>query len=209
MGADYVRIANFALAALGESVRITEPDQAGAAPEAIARVWDMVRRAVLRDHRYNFATKRFNLAAQNITDPADVIAPWAYAYPVPDEFLRLVEIVQPSVPANGGYEFEGGRILTSVSGPLLVKCIVDVPETGAWDDLSVIQFARRLAFEIADDVSGDRGRKNAVWAEYTEDRKRARNVDGLENPPQSFVEDDWISARGQGGSISCIVWPNP
>ena len=34
---------------------------------------------------------------------------------------------------------------------------------------------------------------------------RLDNVDGLENPPQAPVEDDWIVARGASG----VVWANP
>ena len=56
---------------------------------------------------------------------------------------------------------------------------------------------RKLGFQVADRVTGDRGRKQDCWAEYEANISAATRVDAMENPPEELEESDWVLARYQ------------
>ncbi|MFX8945823.1 hypothetical protein ABTN08_19170, partial [Acinetobacter baumannii] len=81
--------------------------------------WDIERRATLRDTSYNFATRRWALAASDLT--ATDIEPYPYtaAFRLPGDCLRFLEVLD-SV-ARLDFRIEGGFVLCNVSGPLYVR----------------------------------------------------------------------------------------
>jgi hypothetical protein len=84
----------------------------------------------------------------------------------------------------------------SIRRATLVVFIRDVVEVGNWDDLFVEAFAAHLAFQIADRITGDRGRKSDCWGEYRKRVKDAAGVDAKEDPPENAYESSWVTARG-------------
>ncbi|MEA3053558.1 MAG: hypothetical protein QOG72_2461 [Sphingomonadales bacterium] len=188
--ADYVTIANLTLSLIGEDDQLRDPDQDSHAARAVRAVWDEVRRDVLRDHPWNFAIARRDLSAVE-----DIVTyPWAAAFQLPEDCLRLLEVLDPP-GCRDTFENEGGRILADTAGPLWVRYVRDVEETGLWDALFVSAFAARLAFQIADRITGDRGRKDDAFRAYRAALAKAKGVDAKENPPVVTVESDWITAR--------------
>jgi hypothetical protein len=188
--ADYVSIANLALSKLGEDDQLRDPDQDSHSARAVRAVWDAVRRAVIRDHPWNFAIARTPLAAVEGAE----CHPWQAAFALPADNLRLIEIIDPA-PCRDRYSVEGGSILADTAGPLWVRYVRDVTETERWDDLFVEAFASRLAFQLADRITGDRGRKADAWSAYRAALASAKGVDAKENPPVETDESSWVTAR--------------
>ena len=54
----YVQVANLAAASIGTETRLTDPSDNRTFARAVAAVWDMERRAALRDGGWNFAMRR-------------------------------------------------------------------------------------------------------------------------------------------------------
>jgi hypothetical protein len=191
----YVSIANLAAQKLGEDDRLTDPDDNTLLGRSVAAVWNEMRRAVLREHPWNCAMKRWQLASRVVTAP-ETILPWLYAFPLPEDLLRLHEVIEPVWPRDA-WQLEGNDILAMEPGPLLIRGVRDLTETGQFDDLLVEAFAFRLAFQIADRITGDRQRRADMWDGYRTALMRAKIVDGRENPPipSSFEDSTWVLAR--------------
>jgi hypothetical protein len=198
--ADRTSVSNLALGKMGESYRLTDYNEDSHPARTIRAVFDAVRKATLRRGKFNFSLKRFELTAQASTDPNyETPYPYANRFPLPAESLRMVEVLGPSEIVEN-YRIEGGAVLADTDGPVWVKCVVDKPEPGAWDELFVQAAAAGLAYEIADPLSGDRGRKSDCWAEFQKRTKDAGGVDAKEDPPEEPYDSSWVSARF-GGSL--------
>lgn len=185
-------IANLAAVRIGTESRITSLDDNKVLARSLKAVWATERQAVLRDGTYNFATTRKSLPALS-ANQAGEIAPWDFAYQLPTEALRLLEVRDLS--RYDGYELEGRKILTYAAAPLLVRYVVDVAELSLWDSLAVEAFATRLAWKVGPKIAGSAFNAQACWAEYREAIGRAKGVDARENPPIPLDDGEWIEAR--------------
>lgn len=194
---DRVAISNRALANLGEVEAVIDPDDDTKPAREIRKVWDQARRATLREGKFNFSIERFELSAIVFPLPAPVIKPWQSCFARPEGFLRLVEVVSPCLSSDD-YTLERRGIMANTAGPLLVRCVVDVPDSSEWDDAFVSAFAWRLAWEVADPITGDRGRKLDAWNAYQDELASAKGVDAQENPPAPFEDSSWLTARCAG-----------
>lgn len=186
--ASYVEIANLAASKIGEDDQLRAPDDDTHLGRTIAAVWNSVRRAALRDHPWNFAVKRVALGAS-----ADTPIGWKYAYPMRPDFLRLLELLD--YPTSRDWALEGGALLTNYAAPLKIRYIADVTEPSLFDAAFVDAFAARLAFQVADRITGDESRKDRAWSEYQALLKAAKRVDALETPNVRDAMGDWEIAR--------------
>jgi hypothetical protein len=193
--ADYVTAANLALAKVGEAYRILDPLEDSHPARIIAPVFAAVRRAVLRKGKFNFSMTRAELAAQAASDPG-YRSPYPYAnrFPVPADFVRLVELLGPPECVET-YKYESKAVLADTVGPVFVRYVRDVPEIGDWDDLFVEAFAARLGFEICDVLTGDRARRGDCWNEFQKLTKDAASSDAKEDPPIEAYDSSWVTAR--------------
>ncbi|TCP35913.1 hypothetical protein [Sphingomonas sp. BK235] len=189
--ADFVTIANLAAASIGEDDQLRSPDDDTHLARSVRAVWDLERRAALRDHQWNFAIRRAQLPAL-----ADAPLDWRAAFHLPADCVRLIEVLGVS---RTRYQLEGRALLADAPGPLGVRYVADVRETALWDDLFVRAFAARLGYAIADRVTGDRARRADAWGAYQQALAEAKRVDALENPGVSWAPCGWELAR-TGGS---------
>lgn len=186
-------IANLAAVRVGSESTITSIDQDRPAPRAFKQVWNIERRACLREASFNFSTRRFGLPRLSLSAD-DVIFPYTAAFALPPDHLRLIEVLD-SV-ARLDYQLEDDRILANVAAPLYVRCIVDVPEMAKWDDAAAAAFALRLAWRCGRKLSGSTFDQDACWKEYLKAINPAKHVDAQENPPLEQEESDWVLSRG-------------
>lgn len=202
-----VTLMNLALQKIGAEDQLPDPDHDNFAARTLRTAWDEVRRATIRGTErfrpvWNFAKSYRALAARAIT--ADWPLPYGFAalYPLPSECLRLVSIATPRCGA-GDYELLTGpdatEIAMKVTGAPGIWFLRDVEEPSRWDAGFRDAFAARLAFQTADRISGDRGRKQDSWAEFEAAMKAATGADAMESPPVEPQESSWVEARWNGG----------
>ncbi|MBY0301245.1 hypothetical protein [Sphingomonas ginsenosidimutans] len=191
--ADFVTIANLAASSIGEDDQMRSPDDNSHLSRSVRAVWDLERRAALRDHSWNFAMRRAALPAQAL-DAAPI--GWGFSYKLPADCVRLIEVFDA---ARSAYQLEGGSVLADVTGPLRIRYIADLTEPALWDDLFVRAFAARIGFAIADRITGDRGRKDDAWIAYQDALSQAKRVDARENPQVAWAATEWERARGGFG----------
>jgi len=151
------------------------------------RNWPLIRDQVLRDHPWNFAVKRTNLA------PADPAPSWGFQsrFPFPADLLRLMEVRDLS---SDEYQVEGKAILAD-GNVVYIRYVSRVEDPNEYDALFVDTAAARLAFELCETVTQSNTKKDVLWQEYMDSLARAKSADGQENPPQRFAEDEWIAVR--------------
>lgn len=198
--ASIVSVSNLALQKIGADDRIVDPDEDRDAARALRAVWDDVRQACIRGGdkvpRWNFANTYFQvpaLAPNSFTVPFG----WTSGFRMPEGFLRLTEIVDPAAAIDDYRLIADETVITKTAGPLRGWFLKDIVEPEKWDALFVETFAARLGFQVADRVTGDRGRKQDCWAEYQTNIAAAARVDAMENPPEELEESDWVLARYQ------------
>ena len=195
----YVEVANLAAASIGTETRITAPDENRTFARAVAAVWNMERRAALRDGAWNFAMARQALPA--LTD-----APafgFERAFALPTECLRLIEVTGVSRDA---YQVEGRTILADAGAPLEIRYLRDVPEPAEWDDGFAHSFALRLAWRLGRKIAGSAFDRANAWREYRDSLGSAKTTDALETPPFDHEESDWVTSRFTGSSYDDALY---
>lgn len=188
----YVQVANLAAASIGTDSRITDPNENRTFARAVAAVWDMQRRAALRDGAWNFAMARKAL-------PALAEAPsfgFERAFELPSDCLRLIEVYGLS---RADYQLEGRTILADAGAPLEIRYLRDVTEPAEWDDGFAESFALRLAWRLGRKIAGSAYDRTAGWREYRDSLGSAKTTDALENPPIEQEESEWVTSRFTGG----------
>lgn len=181
-----IDICNKSLDKLGQSP-ITSLNDNTKAANLCLRNWPLVRDQVLRDHPWNFAVKRTILA------PSTDLPEWGFSYkfPLPGDFIRLLEVRDLS---TGEYQVENNHIMAD-SSALYIRYIQRVEDANKYDTLFSDVAAARLAVELAEPLTQSTTKKESAFSEYQDALVRARRVDGQENPPTQFEEDDWIKVR--------------
>jgi hypothetical protein len=187
--ANYVQIANLTGALIGTESHITDPNDDRTLARTIKSVWDIERKATIRDGEWNFACSRAALPAL-----ANVNAyPYAYAFKRPDGCLRILEVLNAS--SRESYNLEGQNILASCTPPLMVRFLVDVENASLWDDAFAEAFAARLAWAIGERIAGSAYNVGNGWDFYQKMLSKAKGTDARENPPMVQEESGWITAR--------------
>ncbi|MBA1364044.1 hypothetical protein [Burkholderia gladioli] len=197
-----VSICNRALTKLGAN-RITSLDDNVKGARVMSSMYDSVRRAEIRSHRWSFALARTSLPALSAA-PA-----WGFKlqYQLPADFLRLDQLEMIFAwfgdlyrwsSANFDtalYAVEGGKILTNLPAPLNVRYARDINDPNLFDATFEESLACKLAIEACEDLTQSSTKKGDVKAEYDDAIKSAIRVNAIERPPQQLAESEWIIAR--------------
>lgn len=180
MTATRVTICNAALAMLGAN-SITSFDEKSDRARLCVALYDQARRAVLRLHPWNCATKRVTLAALAGTPPFG----WGYALSLPADFIRVLSVSERE------YAIESRSVLCNALSVDL-KYIFDNQTESTWDDLLVEAMSLQMAAKLAKPITGSSTENENKLAELERLLKRARAVDAQEEPSQT-LNDGYFS----------------
>lgn len=181
-----IDICNKALDKIGQDPIVSLADGNKAA-NLCNRNWPLIRDQVLRDHPWNFAVKRATLA------PLSTAPVWGFtaAFQLPSDNLRLLEVRDLSTDE---FQLEGQTIQANQT-VLYIRYIRRVEDPNVYDTLFSDTVATRLAAELCESLTNSTSKKKGLFDEYEDSITRAKRVDGQENPPQQYEEDDWIKVR--------------
>lgn len=184
--ASVIDVCNKALDKLGHGP-ITSLEDGTKAANLCARNWPLIRNQVLREHPWNFAVKRAVLA------PSSTAPVWGFGrrFPFPGDFIRLLEVRDLSTDE---YQVEGKSILAN-GDALYIRYIFEAADPNLYDATFIDSAATRLAWELCEALTQSNQKKDALAQEYEDSLTRAKRVDGQENPPTVYEEDDWIKVR--------------
>ena len=181
--------------------------------------YDSSRRAELRKHYWNFATKRAVLAPDATAPAFD----FSYQFTMPTDCLR---VQLPNDP-NLDWKIEGRKILTNymqspfgagpnigalgtvyvppqglgssssttVSVQLFLKYIADIQDCTQWDPAFYDHMANVIALSICETLTQSNPKKQALMQDCKESLSAAKTADAFETLPADPPDDPWWVAR--------------
>lgn len=158
---------------------------------AIALAYEPCKLAELREHDWNFALTRAQLAADS-TDPD--FGP-EKRYPLPADFVRLVD---PDLEDNSfdlDWQIESGAIHTNDSAPLNIRYVKNVTNASEFDPLFSEALATRIAIEICEEITQSNTKLENLSALYQDIQRKAKKANGFERRRAVPPTDPWIEAR--------------
>lgn len=203
-----VEICSLALEYLSD-VAITSIDDPQTTPEHImARWYDMTRRSLLRQHPWNFAIRRTNIARES----ADPAFGYTDAYTLPNDFLRFIEIKGYDGESDvTDYEIEDGQLLCNNSGGVLyIRYVYDATLVGKFDSLFVDVLALELAMRCCRKVTGSNDLIAGLKEILKDIKADAQTIDGQERPPRRVERSKWKAARARafsGSNTAEVTFP--
>jgi len=182
-------IANAALALLGER-RIDSLSDGSVLANMIAERFGDLRDSLLRMLPWNFATVRASLAASSTRPDWE----FAWAYPLPGDFVRLLEVDDGT--SRLPYMVEGQNIVTGISSPLAVTYTGRVTDPELMDPLYRDCLSALIAVDFAEAVTGS-GKLKQVFTIFTERFMAAGVANGQEREPLRVIATEWQASRGR------------
>jgi hypothetical protein len=190
-------IANGALVLLGER-RINSLDDPNSKTAKILKDrFDEVRDELLRQHPWNFATKRVAL-------PANVTAPiWGFdhAYSLPEDCLRVLELSNPGLSP---YRIEGRTIVTDIDAPINLEYTSRVTDATQMDVMFRQVLSAALAADVAEAITGTTTKVDQLEGIKRARLRSARTPDGQEPSPRRIESSEWLDAREISGPTRTV-----
>jgi len=191
--ASQLGIYNLALMRMGQPP-LTTPTDVSKAADALNSIWATIVDIVLRDHPWNFAIARANLAKLSET-PA-----WGFTtvFQLPSDCVRILGIGESGdVDTNPllTYKIEGRKLYTDETSVLL-KYVRRVEIAGEFDACFASTLAARLAMETAFYLTQSPDIEAKMYKWYLLEISGARGIDAQEDTPQYIISGDWELARG-------------
>lgn len=191
------------VATLCGAARIMNLSDAQKPAQAMNAVWNGVRDQCLAIANWRFAMTRFR--PQTTTAP---LFGWSYAYVIPADILRLVEVrdrfvgvptLGPAISSSEPqfYELEEGRrLLTNFEPPLNCRGVKRITNEGDFDPLFNDYFVHCVAVAVWEDISRKSSTKKAdIENERDRALRVARNLNGTLEPPEELPDDSWLLSR--------------
>ena len=157
-----------------------------------ANLYPTVRDDMLRSHPWNCAIKRAVLAP-------DAVAPafgYTHSFELPADFMRVLE-----VGTNGSqidYLVEG-RTIQADTTVLELRYVFRNEVENTWDAHLVKVVTLAMAAALAYPVTQSSALQQSFEQKLEMTLKRARAVDGQEDPPQTLGDERLLRARFGGG----------
>lgn len=182
-------ICNLALSRVGHDfiTALTDDNRAG---RLCALHYPISRDAVLRDHTWNFAIKRVQLAATTAVPAFE----FDFAYPLPTDFIRMARSESDFLGTLSDYRIENGSILTN-DNTFGIEYVYQCTNTGLFDPQFVDALAQRIAAEICVGLTDNANMATSLWQIYREKIAAAASNDSQEGTARSIAADTWIAAR--------------
>ena len=192
-----IDICNIALGRIGRKASITSLSERSEEARACSRIWDMTRKAVLREYTWGFSRKIEQLALSTQTIPG-----WSYLYAYPPDCLQAQRVFNAAGASYKG-EQENWDVVT-VGNSTFIACDVeqafleytaDKTDTDDWTAQFIDCLAWKLAFELSMPLVGDQNLRNSCWQLYTNAGNMAKTANAAEKNVEAYKDRRYINAR--------------
>jgi hypothetical protein len=207
-----INICNMALARIGVSSYISSLTEASNEARNCSLFYEPMRDFVLRDHNWNFATKRVLLA-----DAGTPASNWAYKYTYPSDCLKVRKIVSPGIrnPRNDQrVAFEvandnGQRVIYTNQAQAELIYTVRVTDPTLFDPMFTSALAYILASEIAMPLSVQPAVADQARKAYTQSVSMAAAASQSESFEGPEPVSEMITVRdGYSGDVTVFNQDN-
>lgn len=183
-----VEICNIGLQALGVARMAAYPDTTTTPGKEMTFAYEPTKLATLRKHRWNFAKKRVQLAADSTAPAFD----YDNYFTLPADCVRIL----PPNEAGLDWHLEGRKIATDDSAPLNLVYVYDVTDPNEMDPLFRQALGINLALKTCKKLTGSNQLKLELQEELKTVLAEAKATNAIENIADEFPEDTWITVRG-------------
>ena len=185
MATSVVQIVNNALIKIGANaiISLTEDSEAARAANVM---YEQVRDATIRDHIWNFAVARVELA-QSVETPA---FRFAFQYQLQSNCLRVLQMED----VNMVYKIEGRKLLTD-EGTAKIMYLGKVTDVNEYDSMFVEALSARLAAELAITLAESNSLYQNMMEMYRFKIADARSADAQESGYSEVIADTWLDSR--------------
>ena len=206
MADSVTQICNRALQKLGAS-RIASLTENSKNSRECQTAYDSCRKALLRDHPWNFATKYAELpaVATPINPPPPSLGGQSLTtYNLPADFMRLVAVMltnwswlyyEPSYFETNDYTMQNGTIVTWVNPPLNIRYVYDFDDAGKFDSI----FSEALSSFMAQEMCEVLTQSNTKWERMAKNFQQviaeARRTNAFDKPAGMLPDDDYLKVR--------------
>jgi len=152
-------ICNKSLRKIGVSTVINIDTDTSPQATACRAVYDDILLEVLREHEWNFAIFRKDLA-QDITTP---VYEYSYRFVLPTYpiIVRLLDVYN-----NEDYKIENGYLLTNET-TAKIKYVGKETDPNKYDSLFIEAFSLRIAQEVCFQLTGDKALSSSMYELYS------------------------------------------
>ena len=192
-----LEIFNRALILIGSRTMVAD-DEDSREGNALNAIWDMVRRELMESHDWNFALRRDTLTHNTFTDPDWA---WEYGFDLPIDYRKMLRIshdinYQPEIP----YMLKRGTVLETPTlnanfTPIYIEYISNETDVTKFPALIGYVLAVKLAIEVANLLTEDKGKLDRLEARYTEALMKAKSEDALPDGQKFIQPVGWQYAR--------------
>ncbi|CAI8724706.1 hypothetical protein [Pseudomonas sp. IT-P4] len=157
-----------------------------------ANLYPTIRDDMLRQHPWNCAIKRVVLAP-------DAVAPafgYQQSFELPADFLRVLEVGSSDVQID--YLVEG-RAIQANTTVLELRYVFRNEVESTWDASLVSLVTLAMAAALAYPITQSSALQQSVEQKLEMALRKARAVDGQEDPPQTLGDERLLRARFGGG----------
>lgn len=187
--ASKIDIVNSGLIKIGAEPIMALTDDTKTAKLATLR-FDMSRRAVLRAHIWNCATKRVILSPLTTTPPFG----FTNEFQMPSDLLRVVRLNDQTSHFDLDFKIEGRKIRADET-TLELKYIFDETDTSQYDALLDEALGAYIAWDLSYAILQSSAARDDAWKWFQNIIKQARFVDSSEDPSEEFDVDVWLESR--------------
>ena len=200
MATSVVQIVNNALVKIGANAILTLTEDSEAT-RAANLIYEQIRDTCIRDHVWNFAVNRIELA-QNSTAPA---FEFSYQYNLPSDCLRVLQMENMDMV----YQIEGGKLLTN-EGTAKILYLARVEDVNLFDSMFVEALSARIAAELAVTLAESNTLYSNMMEMYNRKIADARSMDAQESGYREIIADTWLDSRlNYAGSAGVSVNGSP
>lgn len=180
-------ISNLALAHIGGRP-LTNVDTENNQEAILLRTWfDVTRKEILREHPWNFATKRLALSgAVDLTTTSLSGYDYNYRVPLPNDYIRIIKIED----VESEFVVENDGIYCDYQVPLCRYVFNNTTYT-SWDPKVVIAFSYLLASYIAQGLTGPAGAAVQLRQLYDATIAVAKRHDSYESREKIVDKDEY------------------
>ena len=181
-----VELANQALLMIGAN-SITSFEENTTTARRIRSVYDSSRKALLRLHPFQCATKRIKLAPLSTQPEFE----YSNQFQLPDDLIRIINTNTEE------YAVETDKLLSN-SDQLNLVYVFDNKNEETYDSLFIECLVLYLASKITKATTGSQGTSDSYYMQCQELIKQAKAVQAQEIPSQQFFKDsDYSLIRGR------------
>lgn len=101
----------------------------------------------------------------------------------------------PTGNTYNDWNYENGFLVTSDSGPIAFRCVVDVTDVSRMNDMFCEGLAGRIAMEVCEPLTQSSSKLGVIAKVYDEFMSRAKAANAIEQGYDDPPDDDYVTVR--------------